>query len=160
MIDYLEKIIWMWNQCDHRMHVLWQCCNKQNTQSSYMCIYIYIYIYIYNINILYICIIYMKTMCPPVCHHNGFIATHAIGHLNRTSWTVHHVTKCMSCYKAIGVTTGGDILCMITYILCPSLFGEIWALFVWWITYDHFLTYKRNTRDTISLKILVSAINQ
>ena len=139
---------------------------------TYVFIYIYIFEnidlfkeriqdiqYIYNINILYICIIYMKTMCPPVCHHNGFIATHAIGHLNRTSWTVHHVTKCMSCYKAIGVTTGGDILCMITYILCPSLFCEIWALFVWWITYDHFLTYKRNTRDTISLKILVSAIN-
>ena len=26
----------------------------------------------------------MKTMCPPGYHHNGFVATHALGH-------VHHV---------------------------------------------------------------------
>ena len=23
----------------------------------------------------------MKTMCPPGCHHNGFVATHAPGHM-------------------------------------------------------------------------------
>ena len=23
----------------------------------------------------------MKTMCPPGYHHNGFVATHAIGHM-------------------------------------------------------------------------------
>ena len=23
----------------------------------------------------------MKTMCPPVYHHNGFVATHALGHI-------------------------------------------------------------------------------
>ena len=23
----------------------------------------------------------MKTMCPPSYHHNGFVATHALGHL-------------------------------------------------------------------------------
>ena len=23
----------------------------------------------------------MKTMCPPGCHHNGFVATHALGHM-------------------------------------------------------------------------------
>ena len=23
----------------------------------------------------------MKTMCPPGYHHNGFVATHALGHL-------------------------------------------------------------------------------
>ena len=33
-------------------------------------IYIYIYIYIYSI---------MKTICPPGYHHNGFVATHALG---------------------------------------------------------------------------------
>ena len=29
----------------------------------------------------------MKTMCPPGYHHNGFVATHALGHMmpNRTS---------------------------------------------------------------------------
>ena len=24
----------------------------------------------------------MKTMCPPGYHHNGFVATHAFGHMN------------------------------------------------------------------------------
>ena len=31
---------------------------------------IYIYIYIYSI---------MKAKCPPGYHHNGFVATHALG---------------------------------------------------------------------------------
>ena len=31
-----------------------------------MCIYIYAI---------------MKTMCPPGYHHNGFVATHALGHM-------------------------------------------------------------------------------
>ena len=33
---------------------------------------LYIYIYTYVI---------MKTMCPPGYHHNGFVATHALGHM-------------------------------------------------------------------------------
>ena len=28
----------------------------------------------------------MKTMCPPGYHHNGFVATHALGHMK------HHIT--------------------------------------------------------------------
>ena len=76
----------------------------------------------------------MKTMYPPGYHHNGFVATHALGHMmygytllapmNQTitllallvehslvHWyqqcvTVHHVPKCMSCHKAIVVITG------------------------------------------------------
>ena len=32
----------------------------------------YIYIHIYAI---------MKTMCPSGYHHNGFVATHALGHM-------------------------------------------------------------------------------
>ena len=49
----------------------------------------------------------MKTMCPPGYHHNGFMATHALGHM-MYGWaqTVHHVPKCMSCHKAIVVITG------------------------------------------------------
>ena len=35
----------------------------------------------------------MKTMCPPGYHHNGFVATHALG------------LPC-SCHKAIVVITG------------------------------------------------------
>ena len=38
-----------------------------------MCIYIYIYIYIYTY--IYVCV------CPPSYHHNGFVATHALGHM-------------------------------------------------------------------------------
>ena len=35
----------------------------------------------------------MKIMCPPGYHHNGFVATHALGH------------KICSCHKAIVVIT-------------------------------------------------------
>ena len=31
----------------------------------------------------------MKTMCPPSYHHNGFVATHTLGH-NRTSCAQVH----------------------------------------------------------------------
>ena len=54
----------------------------------------------------------MKTMCPPGYHHNGFVATHALGHMmygdvhDVHDETVHHVPKCMSCHKAIMVITG------------------------------------------------------
>ena len=30
---------------------------------------------------MYIYIIIMKTMCPPGYHHNGFVVTHALGHM-------------------------------------------------------------------------------
>ena len=34
---------------------------------------------------VYVCVcIIMKTICPPGYHHNGFVATHALGHI-RTS---------------------------------------------------------------------------
>ena len=46
----------------------------------------------------------MKTMCPSGYHHNGFVATHTLGHMKYG--TVHHVPKCMSCHKAIVVITG------------------------------------------------------
>ena len=45
----------------------------------YLCIYIYIYKYIYIYIYIYIYVI-MKTMYPPGYHHNGFVATHALGH--------------------------------------------------------------------------------
>ena len=49
----------------------------------------------------------MKTMCPPGYQDNGFVATHALGHMMYgSSHTVHHVPKCMSCHKAIVVITG------------------------------------------------------
>ena len=66
-------------------------------------------------------------MCPPGCHHNGFVVTHALRHKNCSTsyvkdvilvehsllvyWyqqcvTIHHVPKCMCCHKAILVKTG------------------------------------------------------
>ena len=41
--------------------------------------YIILYIYIIYTHI-YIYVM-MKTMCPPGYHHNGFVATHALGHM-------------------------------------------------------------------------------
>ena len=36
----------------------------------------------------------MKTMCTSGYHHNGFVATHAFGHMNRTSCAqVHELPK-------------------------------------------------------------------
>ena len=32
----------------------------------------------------------MKTMCPPGYHHNGFVATHALGHM---MYGTHDATK-------------------------------------------------------------------
>ena len=49
----------------------------------------------------------MKTMCPPDYHHNGFVATHALGYMMYGCLiTIHHVPKCMSCHKSIVVITG------------------------------------------------------
>ena len=48
----------------------------------------------------------MKIMCPPGYHHNGFVATHALGHM---------MPKCMSCHKAIVVITG-RVHCFHDYI--------------------------------------------
>ena len=44
----------------------------------------------------------MKTMCPPGYHHNGFVATHALGHMMYGSTLLVP----MSCHKAIVVITG------------------------------------------------------
>ena len=42
---------------------------------------IYIYIYIYIIYIYIYIYVIMKTMCSPGYHQNGFVATHALGHM-------------------------------------------------------------------------------
>ena len=48
----------------------------------------------------------MKTMCHSGYHHNGFVATHALGHM---------VYGCMSCHKTIMVTYG-RVYCFHDYI--------------------------------------------
>ena len=47
----------------------------------------------------------MKTMCPR-CYNDGSVANHALGHMMYGYNIVHHVSKCMSCQKAIVVITG------------------------------------------------------
>ena len=37
----------------------------------------------------------MKTMCPPGYHHNGFVATHALGHM-MYGYSVHPYIMCPS----------------------------------------------------------------
>ena len=65
-------------------------------------IYMHIYIYIYSIHIYMVMYVIMKAMRPPGCHHNDIVVT--------CTWALDvlwsHVPKCMSCYKAIMVTTG------------------------------------------------------
>ena len=68
----------------------------------------------------------MKTMYPPGYHHNGFVATHALGHTWAHDETVHRVPKCMSCHKAIVVITGrAHCFHDYIYILRSSCFCEI-----------------------------------
>ena len=43
----------------------------------------------------------MKTMCPPGYHHNGFVATHALGHMN-----VHH-----SAHQTVHQFRTSNIMC-------------------------------------------------
>ena len=33
----------------------------------------------------------MKTMCPPGYHHNGFVATHALGHMMYGTWAQPYI---------------------------------------------------------------------
>ena len=34
----------------------------------------------------------MKTMCPPGYHHNGFVATHALGHMMYIVFMITYIT--------------------------------------------------------------------
>ena len=53
----------------------------------------------------------MKTMCPPNYHHNGFVATHALGH------------------KAIVVITGR------AHFLHDCIIRQLQRILHWWIPY-------------------------
>ena len=63
----------------------------------YIGIYIYIYMYIYNRSKMSIILIYiyiyaiMKTMCSPGYHHNGFVATHAFGHMMYIIYSILYI---------------------------------------------------------------------
>ena len=81
----------------------------------YVCMYVCMYIYVY----ICVCVfIIMKTMCRAGYHHNGFMATHALGH------------------KAIVVITGRAHCFHDSIYITLSCFFEIWALCVSWITFS------------------------
>ena len=50
------------------------------------------YIYIYVCVCVCVCII-MKTMCSPVYHVNGLVATHALGHIRTSCAQVHELPQ-------------------------------------------------------------------
>ena len=72
----------------------------------YVCVYIFvcvcIYIYLHlnpksckrYINVYMFIYAIMKIMCPPVHHHNGFVATHALGHMMCTWWLCAQQSHC------------------------------------------------------------------
>ena len=41
----------------------------------------------------------MKTMCPPSYHHNGFVATHALGHMMYGSSVRFNRTSCAQVHE-------------------------------------------------------------
>ena len=75
----------------------------------------------------------MKTTCLPGDHHNGFVATLALGHMihimNHTSCAQVHLLPQSHCDDNRKGT------------LFSSSFCETWALCVSWITYGHLYIY-------------------
>ena len=91
----------------------------------------------------------MKAMSPPGYHHNGFVATHALGWahdvllnmISRTSYAQVYELPQSHC----GVNRGTYIVFMIAYIyyahLASMKFEHSVCIGVSWITYDHFYIY-------------------
>ena len=94
-----------------------------------------------------------KTMCPSNCHHNGFVATHALGHmmygykllvpmnqrvLNKRSkelnisshkWsTTHRVLKSQKSKMGLICTYGVDTLIHL-YILFYTQYESVWNMY-------------------------------
>ena len=57
----------------------------------YMCMYMCVYIYVY----VFVCV----CVCVCVYYHNGFVVTHALGHMMFDFGK--YESKCMSCRKAM-----------------------------------------------------------
>ena len=81
-----------------------------NHITNYVCIISYIYVI-------------MKTMCPPSYHHNGLMASHALGHMMYEPYIM--CPSASVAIKPLWWQPGGHIVFMITYILHPS----------WYISY-------------------------
>ena len=67
----------------------------------------------------------------------ALLVEHSLVHWYQQCVTVHHVHACMSCHKAIIVTTGRAhyfLVFIIANISCSSCFWVIWVLRVSWST--------------------------
>ena len=100
----------------------------------------------------------MKTMFPPGlgCHHNGFVATHAFGHMiygytllvrmnQRVLSKLSKEHKVHIVTKLLWWQPGGHIVFMITYIFCSSCY----------ITYDHTHTHAHTHKHTHTYNIKI-----
>ena len=80
---------------------------------------------------IYLSIIYLyaitKTMCPLSYHHNGFVATHALGHIK-----VHDVPKCKCIYLYMKVKKQHfkNILaqCLLRLFVLSSLYNFLYIV--------------------------------
>ena len=70
-------------------------------------------------NIYVIIYVIMKTMCPPGYHHNGFVATHALGHMMYGSTLLVPMNQRVLNKQSKERNISRNIIC------------------VSWITYDH-----------------------
>ena len=89
-------------------------------------------------------------MCPSGYHHNGLVATRALGHMIYGHVYVHNVMM----YFPLWWQRSGHIVIMITCILCLFCFCETWALCLSWITYDHLYIY-----NNIHIHVYITVIN-
>ena len=118
----------------------------RHTEWSNLTSNIYAIMETYNIpDILPFIAIIIIIIWPLTLHSLHSLLSILLIHWYQLYVTVHHVPKCMSCCRAILVITGRAHCfhdCVYTYnmyiyLLHPSCFCEIWALWVSWITYDH-----------------------
>ena len=72
---------------------------------------------IFTFPMIYLCNIYviMKTMCPPGYHHNGFVATHALGHM-MYSYTLIHIVHMITYIMLILLLRDLSILCFVDHL--------------------------------------------
>ena len=146
--------MWMWNQCDHRVYVLWQCCNKQKTQSSeslkdetrLLLLWVSsLYIICIYIHILY-CIIYMYIYIYIKLDNRIFSNTIIYSYTVNVNLVLNYLS---------------ELIIYCKYASKFSVFEVIYYIFLCYtfLPIHSSLTYKRHMSDTTSLKIMVSAIN-
>ena len=73
----------------------------------------------------------MKTMCPPGYHHNGFVTTHALGHM-MYGWTAH-----LASARSEHSVCRGSLMTTYIYIYLTSIYTII--LYILNILYIYYI---------------------